>query len=371
MFRIPRNEITFAAVETFCREWSEGVRVEYKQEISQIPKIVSSFANTQGGIFIIGVTADREKNEVIFPIHGIRSKPGIEEQIQQSALTGIYPGVIPEVRMVEVPNSDNVVFVVRVDESVQSPHAIQNSTRVYIRSGSVTQPYELADMDRIKYLFSRRENAQAVAGDILNRIEERTQRLNCAEGVPSLTVIAKPVFPYRPVISPAEILSALPSSLNESQKVAGGVCTFLRSGRKYTEFNEYGIAYCKADLNCSENSEIEYFHLRDGIWDLIRQASTLYRACDDFGNIEVSVGLEDVFETILKDDQRRWASSGEARSLETAFCISESCLPDDLSDPEKRKHVCEALICQLLWIYNVPSYEPQIREKVRQSLAIL
>ena len=369
MFRKPINEITFEDVESFCKEWSEGVRVEYKQKIAHIPKIVSSFANTQGGIFIIGVKADQEKNEVIFPIQGIPPKSGIEEQIQQIALTAIYPAIIPEVKIVDVPDTENVVVVLRIDESVQAPHAIQNSTKTYIRVGSITQPYKLADMDQIKYMFKRREDAQEVTGQILNRIEERTHRLNCAQGVPSITVIAKPVFPYRPVISTSGIIDALPLFLNYSQRVTGGVCTFLSNGHKYTEFNEYGIAYCKAVLNCSDNKEIEYLDLRDHIAGSIHQASILYQACDYLGNIEASVQLRDVFGTILKDNQRSWRSGKEARCLETEFCVSEQCLPHNLYDPEKLKKVSEDLICQLIWRFNVPSNERHTREKVRESLA--
>ena len=60
MFNLSKDEITFEVVENFCREWPEGVRVEYKREITKdIPKIVSSFANTQGGVFIIGVEANQ------------------------------------------------------------------------------------------------------------------------------------------------------------------------------------------------------------------------------------------------------------------------------------------------------------------------
>jgi hypothetical protein len=47
MFTKPINEITFGDVESFCKEWTEGVRVEYKRKIDakgHIPKIVSSFA---------------------------------------------------------------------------------------------------------------------------------------------------------------------------------------------------------------------------------------------------------------------------------------------------------------------------------------
>ena len=60
MFTKLANEI-----EAFCREWAEGVRVEYKSEIAHIPKIISSFANTLGGIFIIGVETDETLEDVM------------------------------------------------------------------------------------------------------------------------------------------------------------------------------------------------------------------------------------------------------------------------------------------------------------------
>ena len=61
MFTKSLDEITFEDVETFCQELPEGVRVEYKQEIKDVPKIVSSFANTLGGIYIIGAIADKKR----------------------------------------------------------------------------------------------------------------------------------------------------------------------------------------------------------------------------------------------------------------------------------------------------------------------
>ena len=126
MFTKLAADITFADIEDFCREFGEGARVEYKRDIQHIPKIVSSFANTSGGIFIIGVETHND-NTVKFPIQGIPKRSGIEEQIQQSALTGIYPAVTPEVIVCDVPNTNNVVVIVRADESPQAPHAIQNS----------------------------------------------------------------------------------------------------------------------------------------------------------------------------------------------------------------------------------------------------
>ena len=69
-----------------------------------IPKIVSSFANTLGGIFIIGAETDKKTNKVI-AIDGIPNSGGLEEQILQSALTGIYPAVMPEVIILDLPTN--------------------------------------------------------------------------------------------------------------------------------------------------------------------------------------------------------------------------------------------------------------------------
>lgn len=141
------------------------------------------------------------------------------------------------IKVVDVPNTENVVVVIRVNESPHAPHAIQNSTKTYIRTRSITQPYELADMDRIQYMFKRREDAQAKSRQILKRIKERTQRLNCAQGVPSITLIAKPVFPYRPVISLSKLFELAVSLYPAPRRVAGGVC-ISQNAKQYEEFTD-------------------------------------------------------------------------------------------------------------------------------------
>ena len=164
---------------------------------------------------------------------------------------GIYPSVMPEVLLVDVPDSDNVVVVVRVDESIQAPHAIQNSAKVYIRTGSVTQPYELSDIDRIEYMLKRRENPKIVTQQILARIEERAKIKVSDESQPNITYIIRPVFPYRPIISTSEIYR-INLYRSDTKRVSGGVALVLRNSNQYTEFNEYGIVYHKESLKLSK-----------------------------------------------------------------------------------------------------------------------
>ena len=382
LFTKPKNEITFEDIEDFCRKFGEDVRVEYKREIKHIPKIVSAFANTHGGVFIIGAETD-EQNKVTFPIQGIPQKSGIEEGIQQSALTGIYPGVIPEIIRVDVPDSSNLVVIVRVDESIHAPHAIQNSTRTYIRVGSITQPYEykLAEMDRLAYMFKRREDSQAITRQILDRIEKRVEAFsninasNITLNVPNITMIAKPIFPYRPVISKEDILH-LKSSW---RRVTGGAYKLPNNDYgDYCELNEYGIVYQRAALELqvpAHGSEqyLDFDVILHRISDFLSLAKSFYKKCEYTGNIECTVQLREVFGANLYLDNvfvrprgsgwQRGPHKGSSSDVSTSI----QCLPRDFDNNERLIEIVEGFASDILWAFD--TVKPQnIRDVIVGAL---
>ena len=376
MFNLSKEEITFDVVKAFCAEWQEGVRVEYKQEINKdIAKIVSSFANTQGGIYIIGVKTDQTDNKVIFPIEGIPKTAGIEERIVQSAITGIYPPVIPEVTLVDVEGTDNIVIVVRVDESIAAPHAIQNSTRVYIRAESITHPYEkpeLAELNMIEYLLNRRKDAQNVAQQILDRIEYRTKRF-CDQNAPNLTVIARPMFPYRPVIAPAAIYD-LYKSWAGIKRVAGGVsCLLERLSNRNLEINEYGIVYSRCGFYDTEEHGIKMVDFIEEVAYLLEQTRELYEACGASVTIEVTTQLQNVFEQKLSkyfDGNRLVSLNYEPVCYEpnALASTSQTYLSRDFQDIEQLRSIVEDLTIQMLWQFNVPTNSEYIIRRVRNLI---
>lgn len=386
MFTKSLDEITFADINTFCREQPEGVRVEYKRQINakkHIPKMVSAFANTFGGIFLIGVESEQTKNQVIFPIKGIPNVPGFEERIQQSSLEGIYPAVIPEIKIVDVSHNNNIVVIVRVDESIQAPHAIQNSKRVYIRTGSITEPYDYADMDRIAYMFKRREDSQENAKQILDRIEERAKRFSIQDK-PSLTVIAQPVYPYRPVITTSEIYELLERVTFPPRKVAGGVAN-VRNDNIFFELNEYGIVYHRSVLPEHQQSNVHpeligvavnYCDFIRTISVLIYQAKRLYEKCDYVGNIEVSARSQNVIGTKLydPDDRLLYAQKITENIPDGPVCsdmevyASTQCMPRDFNNIDKLIDIIEELIHQLIWAFNIPINESWVKDRVGKQI---
>ena len=384
MFTKPISEITYEDVESFCQEWAEGVRVEYKRDMNikrHIPKIVSSFANTYGGLFLIGVEANQTNNQVI-SIPGIPQRNGIEEQIVQSALTGIYPGVMPGVKILNVPNSNNVVVVVRVDESVQAPHAIEKSTKIYIREGSITQ----ADIGRIEHLLKRREDSKVFAQQILNRIEQRISNIHnfpkyidkgvrASEVSPQLTVTARPVFPYRPLISASKIHESHQGPLSPPRRVTGG--HFCYNENEYWELNVYGIVYHRVVLFLppgERDKGIDYGVFLLHINYLIQRANKLYEDCEYQGNIKITAHLENIWrrEVIDTENQNITANTlAEPMSFDSEVRASKQCLARDLMDENEQKKIVEELTWQLLWAFNIPTDKPHIRGKIRKRIEAL
>ena len=406
MFTKPIDEITYPDVELFCQQWSEGVRVEYKQKIVHVPKIVSSFANTYGGIYLIGVEADNTTNMPILPIKGIPKRHNIEEGIQQSAEMSIIPPVRPEVKVVNLPGGNNVVVVVRVAEgSLLAPHAIKQSTKAYFRVGSTTQPYklELANMELIAHMFKRREDSQVVARQILERIKKKVSAIEPNHitidsiqqiygELPKITVIAQPTFPYRPMISVSDIYELGRKRLSPLRRVQGGAAWVgqrYERGRGldditkgYIEFNEYGIIYRKAMLSIYKDSHTDkermdcaqfFFHIKD----VIEYAVDLYGKCEYLGNIKISIQLQEVLGWILSDGSGRDYNYREeitgyldakTECFSTEVSASIECLARDLENEDKRNAIVEELMCPLFWAFNVPVDKSNIREKVRKRI---
>ena len=81
LFLKPRNLLTVEDIRRFCHSFDEGFRVEYKSSLDQnvrkaLPKIISSFANSYGGVLILGVRTDQ--GSPVEPIEGF-DKPNREE----------------------------------------------------------------------------------------------------------------------------------------------------------------------------------------------------------------------------------------------------------------------------------------------------
>jgi hypothetical protein len=165
LFSIDLDTLTFDDIVHFTgvtrpenERPQEGVRLDYKVQIPEgLGDDVTAFANTYGGIIILGVEADKIKQNIAVRIPGIQGKPDIKSTVVNKILSTIYPrppisvGVI-----VHNENPDHVIVVIRVDESLATPHMFiaGRKNRISIREGDNNNN---ASLQQIEALFKKKE----------------------------------------------------------------------------------------------------------------------------------------------------------------------------------------------------------------------
>ena len=111
---------------------------------------------------------------------------------------------MPSVQILDMPNhSDRFIAIVKVSESIEAPHAIENSMRVYVRVASTTEPYELADINRIEHLLKRRQEPERRREYVIQRMAKRSI---CKDQAPRVRVVVAPVFPRGTLIPMDELI---------------------------------------------------------------------------------------------------------------------------------------------------------------------
>lgn len=139
----------------------EGYSVEFKENYDKevqkkISKIITSFANCDGGWIIIGIN---DKTKEIIDLQ--KPTTEIELQIANKISPNISP-VLPKFRakFIENPNNKGYgVIVICVEEGLCPPY-VTNGT-IYMRNSSSSEPIK-PERSTIDYLYKKRDNLSAL-----------------------------------------------------------------------------------------------------------------------------------------------------------------------------------------------------------------
>src|SRR5690348_13870422 len=85
--------------ELLTERAAENVRLEFKRDIpdkDEMLKKLSSFANTYGGLLVIGASA-QSKDGRITDLTGVDAHPNLKQTIVQWCVAGTNPPLTPEV----------------------------------------------------------------------------------------------------------------------------------------------------------------------------------------------------------------------------------------------------------------------------------
>jgi hypothetical protein len=207
----------------------ENLLLEFKREApkkDETLKKLSAFANTLGGLMVIGAEAPSKDGRLV-GLPGIDPQANYSQTIVQWCSEGVSPPL--EVNVSDsIPTPSNVskvCYVVRVRESDIAPHFLNGRKGVYIRTGEFSSRFDaqLANENELRQLFQRREVVLRRRAELLQRARNRfrtfTEQKYKALGQNKNGQIGArcdlcivPRFPAQPVCNHARLLPVVTST---------------------------------------------------------------------------------------------------------------------------------------------------------------
>lgn len=314
------TKITYQDVVEFCKQrFPESIHLDYKQDFpSDLEKTISAFANTMGGLIIIGVEEEDSKPKL--PVKGITHQEGLRERVNNIILSNIYPPVFPEIQVCE-PVDNKTSVVIRIPESHMTPHYIRHRTQIYIRTDDVTKPEKLAPKEQIEWLIDKREKSEKFQEFLTSESEDyfkgacRLSEANINDpqyfGIISLRAI--PLFPKEAFCDYADLNNIeneivvgrrdrFPYFINRCTPIQNGIhnLTFpgLKDGEKpsghsfqYVQVNAFGLYLYKEEIGQfwkvegeeQERRVINYYNIVELVHYFLASVSKFYQKIGFWG----------------------------------------------------------------------------------------
>jgi hypothetical protein len=154
------QEISFKDVVDFCAARNcEGIQLEYKRELPKkgLAKHFAAMSNTRGGLIIIGVEED-ENTGLPVKWEGIENNAKLITTINQYA-SNVTPIPSYEVQPTD-ENDGNIFILIRIFEGDRTPYYVQNDSNIWVRTGDINNPIDIASPEALELLFKKREKAE-------------------------------------------------------------------------------------------------------------------------------------------------------------------------------------------------------------------
>ena len=371
LFQTPPTSVE--QIRAFCARFNEGIRVEYKGNFDEsvrraLPKVVSSFANSLGGVVILGVNA--VNGEPQSPVEGFEP-PAREEiplTIENICIQNIHRAIFPRIVEVASDVTGRKFYVIEVDESAEAPHAIENSTKVYVRTGNAANPYELADVDSVIELLRRRENPTSRR----RKLQESIHVGSVHPASRHVQITICPVFPRAPICAAEDcwnfwsntlFLSRPFFPLETIRRVEDGVAAFVpeRDGRMPAEggdLNVYGLVSRRKELGMYElqrrgEATQNYLDFGDIFQPWVKAfvcASTFYKKVGFRADVVIEVRMKNLLGMPVPFVSYEYRSLDDFRSYDDEISASHIVAAENmLAQIEPITHRLFAQLCWPLW----------------------
>lgn len=281
----------------------ENARLEFKLLTpgkEETLKKLSSFANTYGGLMVIGAKADSADGR-IQDLPGVDVEAGYKQKIMQWCFDGVSPPLVVEVSdPIPVPSGGGgVCYVAHAAESDVAPHFLNGRKGLWVRTDEFSARFEarLADENELRHLFDRRRLVRERRERLLERARKRfgvhvakihtTRTGDRTESGPTLEISMVPRFPSRQLCEQA----ALEGYIQNSRRSWRGV-TFPDPGSSILSQHESGIV-----LNAAVGRGASIFGA--DVWGTLFYGVEIGRQQSAAANIHLPQFVGDVLISIL------------------------------------------------------------------------
>jgi hypothetical protein len=378
-------------IRAFCQKFSENIRVEYKVDLDAnvrkaLPKIVSSFANSLGGVLIIGVRAD--KGVPLDPIEGFTPPPKEELglTVENICLQNINPPVLPRCNVVQSDASGKVFLIVEIDESRDTPHAIENSTKVYVRTGDSSNPYELANVDTVISLLKRRDGTDRLRTNLTERARKRAgQAVHQLAEFVQVSLI--PAFPRVPLSSADDAWNYCTQARFKGEhffppdtwRRAQDAFVSFTPGWEFWVVSTYGLVLMRrrirqVSVSFRGNTNAQCFDFSDVLLGAIKAivfGGRVYEATGYRGNLDIEFSIEGAQGMVMP------FLDGTAFSSDDVYrCLDGQVSTIEFASAERLREMLPSLInrafhavCWSFWQSVKPFPSAKLSERIKASLA--
>jgi hypothetical protein len=388
------SDLEHQDLEEFCARFTENIRVEYKSTFDQnvkkkLPRVVSAFANAYGGVLIIGVKASNGVPEK--PIEGIDfADPEPRLTLENVCRENIFPEVPVYSKLVQSSVAGKAFLVVEVSESPKAPHAIENSTQVYVRTGDSLNPTALANLELIERLLLRRREVLVRWSEFYSESLDLATALGIDRDSAFLELRIGPLYPTETILSRENAFAFLSNPqlqhslglLNKALRhPAGALLGRTDAGARYINIGQLGTlhyleplrqtvgnAYILSSAGAG-NEQIPTYPLwwiTAPLLRAVKVAAALMVSCAATCGLRVEAKLCNVskLDFTLALDGSPWATlpvSTLSRTIPASLTHPSETLAKNVED------VVTELLYQLRWPFGTEA--PDTRDEIRPIVA--
>lgn len=281
-FKKPFHSITYKDVVEFCkRGFPEGKHLDYKfllpRNHEKFAKTIASFANSMGGLIVIGVEDDKNDKPcppfVGIPFHA-KMRGTIEDIIQKN----IEPVVFVDVNVCINDAQDKMFVLVNIPQSNLTPHLVGKHKRAYIRTGQSSRPETFVHPDKLPWLLDHRQKSERLRHILYDKAESHFEiylkTLQTKNNtLPSYTLSMQTLYPTEPFIHYTQLPTIIEKMMIENELLTNASVNLVsvqdgaviisndKDNLSSTEFNTYGLLMHKQVLPIGISQNKKIIHL--------------------------------------------------------------------------------------------------------------